>query len=154
MERNIVIIYADLFDRFVAYLIDFLLIAFPLGILFDLDAIPDPTTLYYPILIVFLVTFLYFFLCTAFNRGQSFGQMIMKVRIVNIIAGDGSNSFQFRSLTWLQCILHSLGKSFPWILLDFIIGIIYKRDPQYPERILQYIAGTRVIKLAKSQKTR
>jgi uncharacterized RDD family membrane protein YckC len=153
MERNIVIIYADLFDRFVAYLIDFLLIALPIGILFPLDAIPDPSTLYSPIAFASLITFGYFFLCTTFNRGQSFGQMIMKVRVVNIIASDGTITIQFASLTWRQCILHSLGKSFPWVLLDFIIGIIYKRDIQYPERILQRIAGTQVIKLSKSQKT-
>lgn len=149
MDRTIAIIYADLFDRFVAYLIDFLLIALPLGILFPLDTVPDSNSLLSPIFIASLVTFAYFFLCTSFNRGQTCGQMIMKLRVVNILHGEGNQNLQLGKLTWAQCILHSLGKSFPWILLDFIIGYLYKRDNQYPERILQYVAGTRVIKLAK-----
>ncbi len=142
---------ADITRRSIAYIIDLVLMALPVGIIFaprditgDIAAqkFPDPKI---ALPVTAALFFAYFFLCIYFNKGQSLGNMIAKIRVISYAGSDKNNHIKPNIK---QSAFHSIGKIYFVLLLDILIGkILYRGEDeiQNPTRFFQKLAGTLVV---------
>lgn len=128
--------YADFGERFVALLIDGVIVGICYGILF---AILGWSILVH--LIGFAIGLLYFWLLETANNGQTLGKMVMKLRTVNQDTLEVATVGDYL----LNNLLKGHGIS---LLIDFIIGIIVNSgDPKKKLRIMENASNTTVIHL-------
>jgi len=130
-------------ERFVAWLIDVVIIGAILGIIWLVCSIVWPTFTGWPSFPTWIPFFslgvdsiVYFVYCMFMDGtyGQSFGKMVMRIRVVQL---DGSR------IGMTHAVLESVGKAF-LLPIDFIIGLIlYAKKRQ---RIFNYISETLVVK--------
>lgn len=146
-NRPVEVILASWVDRFVAWLIDFIIVSIGLGILFALIAFPfwlsnysNDTALehsnfgpfhYLLSSIAFFAYWTYF----EHSSGQSIGK-----RLLNIKATDMSG----KAVDIKSAALESFGKSF-LLPLDVILGWLFTNNKR--QRIFNKISNTVVIKL-------
>ena len=131
------IVFADFLSRFFALLIDLgmiILISF-VSLIFLHRIGPI-----FFVLVVPLISFLYFWLLESINSGQTIGKRILKLKTVNAetfeVAGVGNY------------LLNNFLKFSPLILLDFIIGLLFNiNDKKKRLRIFQNVSNTTVIKI-------
>ena len=128
--------YADFWERFVALIIDGVIVGICYGILF---AILGWSILVH--LIGFAIGLLYFWLLETANNGQTLGKMAMKLRTVNQDTLEVATVGDYL----LNNLLKGHGIS---LLIDFIIGIIVNSgDPKKKLRIMENASNTTVIHL-------
>ncbi len=127
-------------ERFVAWLIDVIIIGFFVGILsaftgFNWTPLPFlPTWIpFFNISLGGLFFFLYWMIMDG-NYGQSLGKMIMHIKITRL---DGS------PISMGAAAIESFGKQF-LLLLDLILGLILYPNTQ--QRLFNYVSGTIVIR--------
>jgi uncharacterized RDD family membrane protein YckC len=143
---------ADLFDRTIAYIIDCVLVAIPIGFIFTMIDGANTSFLsatFQPIQMVIssLLFFLYFFFAIGLNSGQSLGQLIMKLRVIT-----GANfeealaNKETVKISLKQGFLHAIGKIPYLIWLDLLVGILLHKNSSNTQRLTQYYANTTVIK--------
>lgn len=136
--------YADFWPRFVAIILDSIII----GIIgSSLSWIIDPFNIlnlwgiafsWLNNLLSYLIGFIYFWGLETYNNGQSLGKMAMKLRTVD------ANTFLVASPK--KNAINNLAKPSGLLILDLIIGLISNSgDPQKKIRILQSISETVVI---------
>lgn len=144
--------YAQISPRAGAYVIDVVLIALPLGIASSAAYQGGVPNYQYSIPITSVALFLYFFLFTWLNNGQTLGQLLLKIQVLpdSAIGYSGKKKYK-KKLTVKQAALHSLGKIVYLIVFDILFGLIFKREEhgdlgeQDPKRILQSVAKTVVV---------
>ena len=130
------------FDRFIAWLIDFIIIsAISLAIFasifgatnleWDEDTIFSEGTSYIPASLLFFS----YWIISEYKGGQSIGKKILHLKVVNI---NG------KSTTLLGVIISSFGKSF-LLPIDVILGLIFTNQKR--QRIFNKIGDTIVIKI-------
>ena len=144
---SVEVILASWADRFVAWLIDFIIVSIGLGILFALLALPfwfsDNSN---GIAVVHrnFGSFHYLLSSTAFfaywtyfehTSGQSIGKRLLKIKSTDV-SGNGVNI--------KRAALESFGKSF-LLPLDVILGWLFTNNKR--QRIFNKISNTIVIKL-------
>jgi len=142
-NRPVEVILASWADRFVAWLIDFIIVSIGLGILFALMAFPfwgndvrlEKTnfgTFHY-----LLSSLAFFGYWTYFEHtsGQSIGKRLMKIKSTDV-SGKGVDI--------KSAALESFGKSF-LLPLDVILGWLFTNNKR--QRIFNKISNTIVIKL-------
>lgn len=145
-NRPVEIVLAGWVDRFVAWLIDFIIVSIGLGVLFALLAIPFWFSYYSNDMAVhrnfepfhYLLSSLAFFgYWTYFEHtsGQSIGK-----RLLNIKTTDMSG----KNVDTKSAALESFGKSF-LLPLDVILGWLFTNNKR--QRIFNKISNTIVIKL-------
>jgi uncharacterized RDD family membrane protein YckC len=127
-------------ERFVAWLIDIIILGVIVGILELLTPViwqPYPYVPTWLPLFNFgtssLIYFLYWMLMEG-AYGQSLGKMLMHLRVVRL---DG------RPIDMGQAALESVGKAF-LLILDFLIGLF--AYPNRRQRIFNYLSGTVVVR--------
>jgi uncharacterized RDD family membrane protein YckC len=154
-QTQITVKYADTGDRLLALIIDSILIslvtsaitnAFGLGFLLN-GWPPQLGALFWENNIVrgFLM-FLYFFLFEAYNKGQTIGKIIMKIKTVDAAT--------LNNITMTQAALHVVGKAF-FLLIDWIIGEIINEESEKKKsqlRITQRFSKTAVISIDPKKK--
>lgn len=134
-------------DRFVAWLVDFIIVLIGLGILFALIAFPfshfrygNEMTIeyrnfgpshYFLSSLVFFVYWTYF----EFTGGQSIGKRLLNIKTADL----SGNKVDMKSAA-----IESFGKSF-LLPIDVILGWIFSNDKR--QRIFNKISNTIVIKL-------
>ena len=141
---------ADFSTRAGAYFIDMLLVSLPIGIIF---APSDSSSSQYPKIsealpIIILIQFVYFFLCTYFNKGQTLGQMIFKIRVIQCTQKTKKVRKNEFYPNIKKSAIHSLGKIIFILIIDLQIGyILYRNEPnkQKSTRFFQNLASTRVV---------
>ncbi len=139
-QSTVPVKYADFGDRFVAFIIDSIIV----NMLLSLAFWPFGSTILDNQIITGLVNFVYHFAMEMANggAGQTLGKKVMKIKTVD------SNTLG--SITAQQAALHILGKVV-FLPFDVIIGLITKENTQPNRediRIMQRVAKTSVIKLA------
>jgi uncharacterized RDD family membrane protein YckC len=134
-------------ERFVAWLIDVVIISVTLGILgiftflagqpfafFTSYGLPSWTNLFINISLSSVIQFVYWMVMEGLY-GQSFGKMIMRIKVTRL---DGS------PVNMARAALASAGKAF-FLFLDVILG--WALYPRRRQRIFNYISETIVIKV-------
>ncbi len=135
------------FDRFIAWLIDFIIIsAISLAIFasifgatnleWDEDTIFSESTSYIPASLLFFS----YWIISEYKGGQSIGKKILHLKVVNI---------KGKSTTLLGVIISSFGKSF-LLPFDVILGLIFTNQKR--QRIFNKIGDTIVIKIKDTEK--
>ena len=132
--------YADFGDRFVAFIIDSIIVNLLLSIAFW----PFGTDIIENKFVTGLVNFVYHFAMEMANggAGQTLGKKIMKIRTVD--------SISLGAITAQQAAIHIIGKVV-FLPIDVIIGLITNENTQPNKediRIMQRLAKTSVIKLS------
>jgi uncharacterized RDD family membrane protein YckC len=143
-------------DRFLAWLIDFILVSIALAVLFSAITIPiwffyydndDMTAarayqsvqpLHY---IISSAAFFGYWTYFEYTIGQSIGKRLLKIKTVNL---SGSK------INIKSAAIESFGKSF-LLPIDVILGLIFTNNKR--QRIFGRISNTIVIKLKNSQPT-
>jgi uncharacterized RDD family membrane protein YckC len=134
------VIYARFLDRFLAVILDAIIIGFVssigviaiFGFAFDYFGLQS--------LFSFLIAFLYFWGLESFNSGQTIGKLALKLRTVD--------EYSLQPATPGNLVVNNLSRGW-WIILDFLIGIIANSgDEKKRLRILQNLSKTVVIKEA------
>ena len=146
-NRPVEIILAGWVDRFVAWLIDFIIVSIGLGILFALLAIPFWFTNYSNAIALqhqnfepfhYLLSSLVFFgYWTYFEHtsGQSIGKRLMHIKTTDMVG---------KNVDTKSAALESFGKSY-LLPIDVILGWLFTNDKR--QRIFNKISNTIVIKL-------
>jgi uncharacterized RDD family membrane protein YckC len=140
VQNSIPVKYADFGDRFVAFLIDSIIVNILLSIAFW----PFGSNIIDNKVITGIVNFVYHFAMEMANggAGQTLGKKIMNIKTVD--------STSFGSITAQQAAIHIIGKVV-FLPIDVILGLITK-EKSLPDkediRIMQRLAKTSVIKLA------
>lgn len=133
--------YADFLHRFVALIIDGIIIAIITGpITWALSPSNWPWSAWWQSsLLSYLVGFLYFWLLESYNKGQTVGKLALKLRTVDEKTFEPSTPGKYA--------LNNLLKAGSFLfILDFIIGIISNSgDPEKRLRIMQNVSETVVI---------
>lgn len=147
------IILASWVDRFLAWLIDFIIISIGIGILFSMVAYPvwlfhyynemsieyrNIRPLHYLISSLIFFTYWTYFECTS---GQSLGKKILNIKTMDISGNRVDAKF---------AAIESFGKSF-LLPIDVILGWIFTNNKR--QRIFNKISNTIVVKLKPSQET-
>jgi uncharacterized RDD family membrane protein YckC len=137
-------------DRFVAWLIDFLIISSISAVIFtsifgtwdtqwytqwDENIVFSEGTSFIPASLLFFGYWMIF----EYKGGQSIGKKILHLKVVNI---DGESS------TLLGVMISSFGKSF-LLPIDFILGIIFTNKKR--QRIFNRIGDTIVLKIQEKE---
>ena len=133
-------------DRFIAWLIDFIIISAVSAIIFtsifgtwntqwDENMMFSESTSYIPASLLFFG----YWIILEYKTGQSIGKKILHLKITNL---DG------RPPSILGVIISSFGKSF-LLPIDFILGIIFTNEKR--QRIFNKIGDTVVLKIKDSQ---
>jgi uncharacterized RDD family membrane protein YckC len=136
------LVIARWFDRFIAWLIDFIIIsAISFAIFASIvgttnldwneDTIFSEGTTYIPASLLFLA----YWIISEYKGGQSIGKKILHLKVVNI---NG------KSTSLLGVIISSFGKSF-LLPIDVILGLIFTNQKR--QRIFNKIGDTIVIKI-------
>jgi len=127
--------YADFGERFIALLIDFVIV----GIFYAIFI----STINFLLanIIGFAIGLLYFWLLESNNKGQTVGKMAMKIKTVNQDTLEVATTSDY--------LLNNLFKAHPLLLfIDFIIGIIVNSGDQKKKlRIMENASNTTVIHL-------
>lgn len=127
--------YAEFFERFIALLID--------GIILVIIGVFLGITLGWGLanFLIFGIGFLYFWLMETSNKGQTIGKMAMKLRTVKEDTLEVADVGEY--------LLNNLLKGhIATLIIDLIIGLIANSgDPQNKLRIMQKASGTAVIKV-------
>ncbi len=129
-------------DRFIAWLIDFIIISSIFAIIFTAilgtvkidwneNTVISEGVGYIPASILFLV----YWIVLEYKTGQSIGKKILSLKMVNI---DGENP------SLIGVIVSSFGKSF-LLPIDLILGLIFTNQKR--QRIFNKIGDTVVIKI-------
>ena len=129
-------------DRFIAWLIDFIIISSIFAIIvtsifgtldveWNENMIVSEGTSYIPVSVLFLA----YWIVLEYKTGQSIGKKILHLKIVNI---DG------KPPSLLGVIISSFGKSF-LLPIDMILGLIFTNQKR--QRIFNRIGDTIVIKI-------
>ena len=128
------VIYANFGERFVAWIIDFVLVAVTSIILFSIGE------WLFAIIIGYIIALLYFFLLEAFNNGQTIGKMAMKLRTVNEKTLEVAEPVDY-------LVNNILKSNLGLLIIDVIVGLISNsEDPKNRIRIMQDASNTVVIK--------
>ena len=128
------VIYADFGQRFVAWIIDFVLVAVISIILFSIGQ------WFFAIIIGYVLALLYFWLLEAFNNGQTVGKMAMKLRTVNEKTLEVAEPLDY-------LVNNILKSNIGLLVIDVIVGLISNSDdPKNRIRIMQDASNTVVIK--------
>ena len=128
------VIYADFGQRFVAWIIDFIIVAVISIILFSIGE------WFFAIIIGYVLALLYFWLLEAFNNGQTIGKMAMKLRTVNEKTLEVAEPVDY-------LINNILKSNLGLLIIDVIVGLISNSDdPKNRIRIMQGASNTVVIK--------
>lgn len=142
--------HADVLFRFVAWIIDIILIFIISNIIFSFIrpienfwTIPfsyiDPPFWWIANSIQFAIGFLYYWLLESFNNGQTLGKMALKLRTVN------ENTLQVASSK--SYALNNVFKESVLLVIDVLIGFFTSYDNKKKKiRIMQNISKTVVIK--------
>lgn len=142
--------HADVLFRFVAWIIDIILIFIISNIIFSFIrpienfwTIPfsyiDPPFWWIANSIQFAIGFLYYWLLESFNNGQTLGKMALKLRTVN------ENTLQVASSK--SYALNNVFKGSVLLVIDVLIGFFTSYDNEKKKiRIMQNISKTIVIK--------
>ena len=125
--------YADFGERFLALIIDYVLVGICYAILFSTV---------HPLvaaIISYAIALLYFWILETSNNGQTLGKMAMKIKTVNQDTLELADTGDY--------LLNNLFKANPVLLLvDFIIGIIVNTsDSKKKLRIMENASNTAVI---------
>jgi uncharacterized RDD family membrane protein YckC len=134
-------------ERFVAYLIDWAIVAVALSIIgfftllvgqplaaFATYGLPSWTSILFNFSIDNIILFVYWMFMDGLY-GQSFGKMVMRIKVTRL---DGS------PIDMGRAILESAGKAF-FLFLDVILG--WALYPRRRQRIFNYLSETIVIKV-------
>lgn len=130
-------------DRFIAYLIDIILVGIVLGIIKGLILIPSyfiggmvgvPRFIPWTDFGLDNLFWFAYFTFMDLSYGQSIGKMVMKIRITNLDGGP---------IDLRQAAIEGFGKAF-LLPLDLILGWIFTN--QKSQRIFTNLAGTIVVK--------
>jgi uncharacterized RDD family membrane protein YckC len=135
-------------DRFVAWLIDFIIISSISAIIFtsifgslytqwDENMMISEGTSYIPASLLFLG----YWIILEYKTGQSIGKKMLHLKITNM---DGSHP------SLLGVIISSFGKAF-LLPIDFILGIIFTNEKR--QRIFNKIGDTIVLKIKDIENT-
>ncbi len=134
-------------ERFVAWLIDIIILSIivtPLRILLSNVWPSFAWTHGIPVWIPFVdfgtsnVIHLLYWMLMENTYGQSFGKMVMKIKVTRL---DG------QPISIQQAALESVGKAF-LLPIDFLLGLIFY--PRRRQRIFNYLSETTVIKLKRT----
>lgn len=125
--------YADFGERFIAFIIDVVIVGIPYAILYSTVHWLLATILGYGIAL------LYFWILEISNDGKTVGKMAMKIKTVNQDTLEVADTGDY--------LLNNLFKAHPVLLLiDFIIGIIVNSGDQKKKlRIMENASNTTVI---------
>ncbi|MDH3611253.1 MAG: RDD family protein [Nitrosopumilus sp.] len=134
------------FDRFVAWLIDFIIISVISIAIFALifgatnlewneNIMFSESTSYIPASLLFFV----YWIISEYKGGQSIGKKIIHLKVVNI---------KGKSTPLLGIIISSFGKSF-LLPIDVILGLIFTNQKR--QRIFNKISDTIVIKIKNTE---
>lgn len=146
------IILANWVDRFVAWLIDFIIVSIGLGILFALMALPFWLSFYsndealektnFGTFHYLLSSLAFFGYWTYFEHtsGQSIGKRFLNIKTTDIYG---------KSVDTKNAALESFGKSF-LLPIDVIFGWLFTNNKR--QRIFNKLSGTIVIKLRPREK--
>ncbi len=144
-------------------MIDFIILICFYGILFGILFENFPNTVQQwrlQILYQFIIFQIYFFLFTWLNKGKTIGQKIIKISIISTKNFNIHKDKKEKDISDLtkpsvyQSFIHSLGKFYLLIGIDFIIGLIIKwsnPDSTY-SRLFQILANTQSIKMNQNEK--
>ena len=133
-------------DRFIAWLIDFIIISAISGVIFtsifgvtnfewNENMLFSESTSYIPASLLFFV----YWIISEYKGGQSIGKKILHLKVVNI---DG------KPPQLLGVIISSFGKAF-LLPIDMILGLIFTNKKR--QRIFNKIGDTVVIKLKNTE---
>jgi uncharacterized RDD family membrane protein YckC len=135
-------------DRFLAWLVDFILVSIGLAILFALISIPFWLNSYYgnmervfrdtgplPYIISSLGFLAYWTYFESSTTGQSIGKRLLKIKTTDLTGGK---------IDTKSAIIESFGKAF-LLPLDVVLGWIFTNNKR--QRIFNRISNTIVIKL-------
>ncbi|MFZ8907785.1 MAG: RDD family protein [Nitrosopumilaceae archaeon] len=133
-------------DRFIAWLIDFIIISAISGAIFasifgvtnfewNENTVFSESTSYIPASLLFFV----YWIISEYKGGQSIGKKILHLKVVNI---DG------KSPQLLGIIISSFGKAF-LLPIDMILGLIFTNQKR--QRIFNKLGDTVVIKIKNAQ---
>ncbi len=135
------IVYADFFQRAIAWFIDMIIviiISSPLSLFLNFGSLLLLTNVYN-----FAIGFCYFWLLETFNNGQTLGKVILKIRTVNDENFEVSNPTMYA--------INNLSKASGFLLLDIILGILlyYSEQQSYRKilRVTQHLAHVVVVKV-------
>ncbi|CAN5510503.1 hypothetical protein BH18THE1_BH18THE1_08150 [soil metagenome] len=146
-NRPVEIVLARWVDRFVAWLIDFIIVSIGLGVLFALMSFPFWFSLYSNDMALdrknfepfhyFLSSLAFFGYWTYFEHtsGQSIGKKLLNIKTTNLSG---------KRVDIKSAALESFGKSF-LLPIDVILGWLFTNNKR--QRILNKISNTIVIKL-------
>ena len=138
-------------DRFLAWLVDFIIISIVLGILFALTAFPfwffnygndmtmehkNTTSLNYILSSLAFFAYWTYFECTS---GQSIGKKLMNIKATDLSGND---------VNIKSAAIESFGKAF-LLPIDVILGLIFTNNKR--QRIFNKISNTIVIKLKRRE---
>jgi uncharacterized RDD family membrane protein YckC len=153
------IILASWGDRFLAWIVDFVLVSIALAVLFSAIAIPIWFFYYYdddmtaaarayqnvqPLhYIISSLAFLGYWTYFESTSGQSIGKRLLKIKTIDI---SGDNRIDIK-----RAAIESFGKSF-LLPIDVILGLIFTNDKR--QRIFNRLSNTIVIKLKKNRESR
>jgi len=128
------VIYANLGERLVAWLIDFLIVVVASIILFSIGE------WLIAVIVGYVIALLYFWLLEAFNNGQTVGKMAMKLRTVNEKTLEVAEPVDY-------LVNNVLKSNIGLLIIDVIVGLISNSDdPKNRIRIMQDASNTVVIK--------
>jgi uncharacterized RDD family membrane protein YckC len=149
------IILANWRDRFLAWIVDFILVSIALAVLFSAIAIPIWFFFYYDDMtaaarayqnvqpshyIISSLAFFGYWTYFEYTSGQSIGKRLLKIKTIDL---SGDNRIDIKSAA-----IESFGKAF-LLPIDVILGWIFTNNKR--QRIFNRISNTIVIKLKKPQ---
>lgn len=137
--------YAGFWERFVAWIIDIIIIGIITWIITTAAGISTGLmNIFSPVyyingLIEFAIGFVYFWGLESMNGGQTLGKMALKLRTVDETTLNPTTAGKYA--------INNLAKPSPFLLLDLIIGVLINSgDSKNRYRLLQNLSETVVIK--------
>lgn len=140
------VIYADLLKRLISIIIDSIIIGlisssvtwFLINPWFPVNIFDPFGGWWFTFSFDWLVGFLYHWLLETQNNGQTIGKMILNIRTVDEKTLGQAN--------WGNLAMNNIFKSSPFLILDFIIGVLKNSDdPKKRIRFMQNVSETVVI---------
>ncbi|MFX1260407.1 MAG: RDD family protein [Promethearchaeota archaeon] len=133
--------YASFGYRFLAWILDIILLIFTSLIIIAINASLFGEGMWLLAIIVsYFIFLLYFWLLEAFNNGRTLGKMAFKLRTVNKKTLQVASTGDYLVNNLLKSLL-------PLLIIDLIIGILKNiGDPHKRLRIMQNASNTVVIK--------
>jgi uncharacterized RDD family membrane protein YckC len=130
--------YGEFGERFVAYIIDGIIV-WVITLILSIPFLINDNFFFASGFISWLIGFLYFWLLESYNDGQTIGKKAMKLRTVDEQLLTVSTPGNY--------LINNLSRGSVWIIIDLIIGLIANSgDAKKRYRILQNLSKTVVIK--------